>query len=129
MVHALDAASCVSRDAAEGLGHHVDGHVVVLGDTMRRDDGIHDEDVELASDQRLDERLLDGHGHLGAALRLLSDDDLGVAPTIDEESVPEVARLDAIAQADRGDTALDLFVRVLAVPVPHLQRSGGRDAK
>jgi hypothetical protein len=122
VVDQVDGDATGAGDAPEGLGHGVDGHVVVFAHAMRRDERVDDERVEAAALERRDERGFDRLRDERPRPGQVGDDDLDLAASVGEKPPLDLMRLNAVVDEDCVDAALGLVLWILAVPVPDPER-------
>jgi hypothetical protein len=108
-------------DGCEPLDHFVDDAVVVLADGMAGHERVEHDAIDAKffdlGDHLVEDRL-DDHRAVG---RLFGDADRAFSAAVDIQAIAEVIVGDAVVQADACYAALELVVRVLAVPVPDLE--------
>src|SRR4029077_3631188 len=121
MVLEIDGAVSLVRDVGELLDHGVNGRIVIFGNAMGgnhrvQDHGIYAQTLNRTY-QRVDYRL---HYHRAVA-GLRCNDDLLIAPAVDEQIAFQVSRLDVVLQAYGRNPTVDFLLRVLTVPVPDFE--------
>src|SRR5580658_5850968 len=87
---------------------------------MRGYERVDDHQADLVGADRVDDRLDRSVIHARAGARLNGDDDLAVAPTVDEKAAFQFGRVDIVVDRSRDDATLQFLQWVFAIPDPNV---------